>query len=897
MAKIINLIFVLFLYTNALAQIGGTRATTDTMRLADKFAVYKIALGQRLDASKANTDTIQVTALLDVPEGGLPTCEASRQGNLMMNTSNNRLYFCNGTSWGLVAYDADLDGLTSAIDANEAVAFTAGTAAASNVMSGFTFYTGAGMTETTGSIPTYGGALSNGGSISSGSYTPANFPFTLQTDDDYVDKDLTINNPTNLAASNVRIGVAIAGNTGTYPSSGNRLNGNTGTTDVTAATLLEANEGFQSDGTLVTGTMPNNGAGSFSADGGYAAGYYSSINVDVVVSGTADTDAGGGQILSGYEAWNSTGGLVDGTMPDNGSANFDTDGAKSAGYYSGITVDVIHPGTGDVNASGAQILTGYEAWSELGDLVDGTMPNRGSVTFDTDGVKNTGYYSGIEVDVIHPGTGDTNAGGAQILTGYEAWSELGDLVDGTMPDNGAGNFGADGGYAAGYYSSITVDVVAAGTADTDAGGGQILSGYEAWGSTGSLIDGTMPNRGAPTFTTDDVSLDAGYYSGGTISIIDAGTADTDAGGAQILTGYEAWNSTGSVVDGTMPNRGSPTFNTDDVSLDAGYYSGGTISVIDAGTADTDASGAQILSGYEAWDTNGSVVDGTMANNAGGNFTSDGSYSAGYYSSINVDVIESGTGTTDAGDAQVRQNYEYWTSSGQRRTGTISDQGGSNNSPIVGTGSYTVATGSRYLTGNVTINRVSATKTINHGESSGDGPWRSVSCNSATVESHSGISGARDTAEGNVRSGENYYGTSDGSAFTARTGSMPDRSGGTFSASEGTSGSDLLVSAGGYLTGDVRVNKCDFGYSSSLGGISGQTSVSMNNGQEVTITADAGSQPTARYKCDITCPATGFGVSGPTTYPTTPPGTNIPSGQFITITANGGSQSAAEYHCL
>ena len=777
MAKIINLIFVLFLYTNALAQIGGTRATTDTMRLADKFAVYKIALGQRLDASKANTDTIQVTALLDVPEGGLPTCEASRQGNLMMNTSNNRLYFCNGTSWGLVAYDADLDGLTSAIDANEAVAFTAGTAAASNVMSGFTFYTGAGMTETTGSIPTYGGALSNGGSISSGSYTPANFPFTLQTDDDYVDKDLTINNPTNLAASNVRIGVAIAGNTGTYPSSGNRLNGNTGTTDVTAATLLEANEGFQSDGTLVTGTMPNNGAGSFSADGGYAAGYYSSINVDVVASGTADTDANGGQILSGYEAWNSTGGLV----------------------------------------------------------------------------------------------------------------------DGTMPDNGAGNFGADGGYAAGYYSSITVDVVAAGTADTDAGGGQILSGYEAWGSTGSLIDGTMPNRGAPSFTTDDVSLDAGYYSGGTISIIDAGTADTDAGGAEILTGYEAWNSTGSVVDGTMPNRGSPTFNTDDVSLDAGYYSGGTISVIDAGTADTDASGAQILSGYEAWDTNGSVVDGTMANNGAGSFTSDGSYSSGYYSSINVDVIESGTGTTDAGDAQVRQNYEYWTSSGQRRTGTISDQGGSNNSPVVGTGSYTVATGSRYLTGNVTINRVSATTTINHGGSSGDGPWRSVNCNAVTVESHSGISGARDTAEGNVRSGENYYGTSDGSAFTARTGSMPDRSGGTFSASEGTSGSDLLVSAGGYLTGDVRVNKCDFGYSTSLGPAGVDPSVSMNNGQEVTITPDAGSQSTARYKCDVTCPATGFSVTGPQTYPTSPPGTQIPSGQYITINSNGDGQSA-EYNC-
>jgi len=835
MAKIINLIFVLFLYTNAFAQIGGTQAVEDTMRLANKFAVYKIALGQRLDASKANTDTIQVTALLDVPEGGLPTCEASRQGNLMMSTVNNRLYFCNGSSWGLVAYDADLDGLTSAIDANEAVAFTAGTAAASNVMSGFTFYTGAGMTETTGTIPTYGGALSNGGSISSGSYTPANFPFTLQTNNDYVDKDLTINNPTNLSATNVRIGVGIAGNTGTYPSSGNRLNGNTATPDVTAATLLVSNEGFQSDGTLVTGSMPNNGAGSFTADGGYAAGYYSGITVNVVASGTADTDAGGAQILSGYEAWNSTGGLVDGTMPNRGSVNFDTDGTKSAGYYSGITVDVIHPGTGDVNASGAQILTGYEAWSELGDLVDGTMPNRGSVTFDTDGVKNTGYYSGITVDVIHPGTGDTNAGGGQILSGYEAWSELGDLVDGTMPDNGAGSFTSDGSKPAGYYSSISVDVVASGTADTDAGGAQILAGYEAWGSTGSLIDGTMPNRGAPTF------------------------------------------------------------NTDDVSLDAGYYSGGTVSVIDAGTADTDAAGAQILSGYEAWDTNGSVVDGTMANNGAGSFTSDGGYAAGYYSSISVDVVDAGTGTTDADDAQVRSGYEYWTSSGQRRSGSLSTQSGSTNTPVSGSGDYVVATGDRYLSGDVKINRVSKTATINHGQTANSGPYQSVSCNSVTTESHSGISGARDTGEENVRSGQQYYGTSNGSAFTARTGSMPDRSGGTFSASEGTSGSDLLVSSGGYLTSDVRVNKCDFGYSTSVGSISGQTSVGLSNGQEVTITPDAGSQSTARFKCDISCPATGFTTSGPTTYVSSPPGNPIGASKFITINSNGDGQSET-WHC-
>jgi len=782
MAKIINLIFVLFLYTNAFAQIGGTQAVEDTMRLANKFAVYKIALGQRLDASKANTDTIQVTALLDVPEGGLPTCEASRQGNLMMSTVNNRLYFCNGSSWGLVAYDADLDGLTSAIDANEAVAFTAGTAAASNVMSGFTFYTGAGMTETTGTIPTYGGALSNGGSISSGSYTPANFPFTLQTNNDYVDKDLTINNPTNLSATNVRIGVGIAGNTGTYPSSGNRLNGNTATPDVTAATLLVSNEGFQSDGTLVTGSMPNNGAGSFTADGGYAAGYYSGITVDVVASGTGDTDASGAQIRSGYEAWNSTGGLVDGTMPDNGSATFDTDGTKSAGYYSGITVDV-----------------------------------------------------------IHPGTGDTNAGGGQILSGYEAWSELGDLVDGTMPDNGAGSFTSDGSKPAGYYSSISVDVVASGTGDTDAGGAQILAGYEAWGSTGSLIDGTMPDRGSPTFSTDDVSLDAGYYSGGTVSVIDAGTADTDAAGAQILSGYEAWDTNGSVVDGTMPDRGA------------------------------------------------------------GLFVNDGNYNYGYYSGITVDVLDAGTGSADADDAQVRSGYEYWTSTGQRRLGSLSTQAGGNYTPVTGTaGSYTVATGDRYLSGDVTINRVSATTTISHGNSSGDGPWKSVSCTAVTLGF--GVT-APSTGSG---------GTSIGNGQQI-----------TITANEGDPPQTATYHCGGYSScnsccgcGDVGGAECNCPTCSSCVGaaisspsfFTGQVGDQIPNGQTANLTTCGGNY--RELYCAYGCPSgqtchptnyidpntSGFNVTYPQSIGTGGTAINMTHGQQLTISTKAGNQLNQRWAC-
>ena len=560
---------LLLLATQCFAQFGGVKAVEDTMRLENKFHAYKISDGQRFVSSNVNADTSYINYILKVPiTETLPTCSSLIKGVIVMKSTDNRLYFCNGSSYGLVAYDGDLDGLTSAIDANDASAFAAGTATAPNVLTAKTFYAGPNMTET-------------------------------------------------------------------------------------------------------TGTMPNNGAQTFNSDGVKNAGYYSSITVDVVASGTGDTDAASGQILSGYEAWGSTGGLIDGTMPNRGSVTFNSDGVQNTGYYSGITVDVVASGTGDGDAAGGQILSGYEAWNSSGGLVDGTMPNNGSQTFNTDGTKNSGYYSSLVVDVIATGTGDVNASGGQILSGYEAWNESGSLVDGTMVNNGSQTFNSDGVKSAGYYSGITVDVISAGTGDTNASSGQILSGYEAWNESGSLVDGTMANNGAGSFTADG-SYSAGYYSSISVDVVAAGTGDANAGGAQILSGYEAWGSTGGLIDGTMPDNGSATFNSDGVK------------------------------------------------------------SAGYYSGITVDVIESGTGTTDADDAKVRSGYEYWTSSGQRRSGSLSTQAGSSNTPVSGSGSYVVATGDRYLSGDVTINRVSATATINHGQTASSGPYQSVTCNSAST---------------------------------------------------------------------------------------------------------------------------------------------------------------------
>ena len=100
-----NLLVVLLLFITQplFAQIGGTQAVDDTMRLANKFSVYKIDKGQRLDASKIILDSLIVDTELKVPQITLPSCGVNTKGNIAVNTSNNRLYFCDGTNWHIIA--------------------------------------------------------------------------------------------------------------------------------------------------------------------------------------------------------------------------------------------------------------------------------------------------------------------------------------------------------------------------------------------------------------------------------------------------------------------------------------------------------------------------------------------------------------------------------------------------------------------------------------------------------------------------------------------------------------------------------------------------------------------------------------------------------------------------
>lgn len=246
------LILVMLVWTACMvpaeAQFGGTKTVADTQTVSQKFHVFRLKDGQRFETPEGTVDTLKATVELTLPlVNPKPPCDANAKGVLLTDTSDNRAYFCNGSAWKIIAYDADVDGLTDLIDANEAVPFTAGTGVAGEVLSGATVYSGAGMIYTTGTMPNQAAWSSN--PASGNTAIPAGYhngSGVVYGDGDFV-------------AANIRAGSDLWGTVGTYPSSSNRLPGDDGTPNGTAGQVLAGFELWDSDGVNLAGTMPNQG--------------------------------------------------------------------------------------------------------------------------------------------------------------------------------------------------------------------------------------------------------------------------------------------------------------------------------------------------------------------------------------------------------------------------------------------------------------------------------------------------------------------------------------------------------------------------------------------------------------------------------------------------------------
>lgn len=240
------------------------------------------------------------------------------------------------------------------------------------------------------------------------------------------------------------------------------------------------------DGTVTTGTMPNNGA----------------------VSQKLDTATTSYSVPAGYHNGSGTVSITTETKSATPSKEQQTVTPTEGSVLSSVTVNAIpaeYADTSDATATAAQILTGQTAYVD-GEKVTGTMPNNSpaATVLDTETASYTipaGY---------HDGTGS-------VSLSLETKSATPTKAQQTIePSEGK------------VLSSVTVEAIPSQFVDTSTGtaaAGDILTGKIAF-ANGASVTGSMPNNGATSLTIDgmqetSVAVPAGYTTGGTVSLTDS----------------------------------------------------------------------------------------------------------------------------------------------------------------------------------------------------------------------------------------------------------------------------------------------------------------------------------------------------------------------------------------
>ena len=276
-------------------------------------------------------------------------------------------------------------------------------------------------------------------------------------------------------------------------------------------------------------------------------GYYglSDVTVGAIPEAYQDVSsvtAAAGDVLTGKVFVTSAGAVTTGTMANNGAASkvltaADPSYTVPKGYHSGAGTVSINPETKTVTPTTSQQTVSPAPGKVLSSVTVNAIPAQ------------------------YVDTSDATATAAQILDGATAYVD-GDLVEGTMPNNGAVN------------KTLTAQEKSY----------TIPAGYHS--GTGSVSISPESKTATPTKSQQTISPTAGkVLTSVTVEPIPAQYVDTSSATAtadQILDGKTAFVG-GELVEGTMPNNGATSLELDGmqtttVAVPAGYTSGGSVTL-------------------------------------------------------------------------------------------------------------------------------------------------------------------------------------------------------------------------------------------------------------------------------------------------------------------------------